>query len=149
MAIPVTGCEMLRITQCLDIRLTDGGGVVSLTHLQGFTPRNIIFLLLVLISVKRLSKPQGLVLLEGLGKLKKFNDLISNGTRDLWPCSIAPQPLRYRVSLDVIQYILKTGAEFVRKDCTTLTQLETYYWCLSSGNISFRFRTLTTRRVRP
>jgi hypothetical protein len=31
----------------------------------------------------RLSKPQGLVRLEGLDKLKKFNDLIGSRTRDL------------------------------------------------------------------
>jgi hypothetical protein len=36
-------------------------------------PRNItIFLFLVPISVKRVSEPQGLVQLEGLGKLKNF-----------------------------------------------------------------------------
>jgi hypothetical protein len=32
------------------------------------------------------------VRLEGLGQLKKFNDLIGNRTRDLLPRSIAPQP---------------------------------------------------------
>jgi hypothetical protein len=31
------------------------------------------------------------VRLEGLGKLKKFNDLIGNRTRDLPSCSIVPQ----------------------------------------------------------
>jgi hypothetical protein len=41
-------------------------------------PRNVIFLLLVLTSVKRLGKPQGLVQLEGLGKLKEFINLIDN-----------------------------------------------------------------------
>jgi hypothetical protein len=30
--------------------------------------------------------------LEGLGQLKKFNDLIGNQTRDLPDCSIVPQP---------------------------------------------------------
>jgi hypothetical protein len=34
--------------------------------------------------------------LEGLGKLKKINDLIGNLTRDLPVSSIAPQPLHYR-----------------------------------------------------
>jgi hypothetical protein len=45
--------------------------------------RNIIFLL---------SKPQGLVLLEGLGKLKKKKIIhfIGSRTRDLSGCSIAP-----------------------------------------------------------
>jgi hypothetical protein len=32
------------------------------------------------------------VLLEGFGKLKKFNNLIGNRTRDLAACSIVPQP---------------------------------------------------------
>jgi hypothetical protein len=32
-----------------------------------------------------------MVLLEELGKLKKFNDLIGNQTRDLPACSIVPQ----------------------------------------------------------
>jgi hypothetical protein len=30
--------------------------------------------------------------LEGLGQLKKSNDLLGNGTRDLPTCSIVPQP---------------------------------------------------------
>jgi hypothetical protein len=33
----------------------------------------------------------------GLGKLKKFNNLIGSGTLDLSACSVVPQPLRYRV----------------------------------------------------
>jgi hypothetical protein len=57
----------------LDNLLTDGGEVVSLTHRRrALLPINIIFLLLVLISV-RLSKPQGLVRPEGLGKLKTIH----------------------------------------------------------------------------
>jgi hypothetical protein len=39
-------------------------------------PRNIIFLFLVLISVKRLSEPQGLVRPEGLDVFKKLIHLI-------------------------------------------------------------------------
>jgi hypothetical protein len=46
------GCEMLRIPQCLDNRLTDGGKVVGLTHQPHFTPHKFFFLMfLVLISV--------------------------------------------------------------------------------------------------
>jgi hypothetical protein len=48
---------------------------------RALLPRNIIFLLLVLISVKRLSKPQGLVRPEGLGKLKKYIHLIGVSNR--------------------------------------------------------------------
>jgi hypothetical protein len=43
---------MLRIPHCLENRLTDGGRVVSLTTDRALLPRNIIFLLLVLISVR-------------------------------------------------------------------------------------------------
>jgi hypothetical protein len=56
-SIPVTGrgglqvCETLRIPHYLDIRLIDGGKVVSPTHRPRSTPRNIIFLLLVLIAL--------------------------------------------------------------------------------------------------
>jgi hypothetical protein len=35
--------------------------------------------------------------LEGLGVLTKFMHSIGSRTRDLPACSIAPQPLRYRV----------------------------------------------------
>jgi hypothetical protein len=49
-------------------------------------PWNIFLLFLVLISVR------GLVQLEGLGKLKIFNDLIGTQTCDLQASSIVPQP---------------------------------------------------------
>jgi hypothetical protein len=45
-----------------------------------------------------LSKPQGIVRLEGLDKFKKFNDLIGNRTLKLPACRAEPQPQRYRVS---------------------------------------------------
>jgi hypothetical protein len=57
-AIPVTdhvglwGYEVLRIPLSLDNRLTDGGEVVSPTHLPSSTPQKHIFLPLVLISVR-------------------------------------------------------------------------------------------------
>jgi hypothetical protein len=48
-AIPVTGrgglqgCKMLRITHCLDSRLTDGGEVVSFMHRPPSTPQKHYF----------------------------------------------------------------------------------------------------------
>jgi hypothetical protein len=51
----------------LDSRLTDGGKVAN----PLYSPETFFFfLLLVLISVERLSEPQGLVRPEGLGKLE-------------------------------------------------------------------------------
>jgi hypothetical protein len=47
--------------------------------------------------------------LEGLGKLKKFNDLIENRTHDLPACSIVPQlttlPRASHVCMYVCMYI--------------------------------------------
>jgi hypothetical protein len=76
-AIPVTGrgglqgCKISRISHWLDNRLTDGGKVVSPTHRQRSTPRIHYFSAFGTPFRQRLSKPQGLVRPEGLGKLKK------------------------------------------------------------------------------
>jgi hypothetical protein len=48
------GCEMLRIPQCPDSRLTDGGKVVSSTYRGALYSPETFFLLLVLISVRGL-----------------------------------------------------------------------------------------------
>jgi hypothetical protein len=53
-ALPVTGrgdiwgCEMLRIPQCLESRLTDCGEVFSLTHRPRFSSRKIFWYLFLL-----------------------------------------------------------------------------------------------------
>jgi hypothetical protein len=54
---------------------------------RALLPRNITFLLLVLISG---SKPQALVRPERLGKLKKLIHLTGSRTRDLTACSTVP-----------------------------------------------------------
>jgi hypothetical protein len=88
---------MFKIPHCLDNWLTDGGEVVSLTRRPRSTPqKHFFFLFLVLISVID-PRAQGLVWLEGLGKLKKFNDLIRTRICDIPACSIVPQPLHYHV----------------------------------------------------
>jgi hypothetical protein len=69
---------MLRITHCLDNQLTDGGKVVSPTHRPHFAPqKHHYFYVSGTNFCSRLSKLQGLVRLEGLGKLKKIT---SSGT---------------------------------------------------------------------
>jgi hypothetical protein len=61
---------MLRISHYLDSRLTDGGKVVSLTYRPPSTPQKH-FSAPGTHFCYRLSKPQGLVRLEGLGKMKE------------------------------------------------------------------------------
>jgi hypothetical protein len=62
---------MLRIPQYVDNRLTDGSKVVSPTHRPRSTPQKHFSASGTHFSW-RLSKPQGLVRLEGLGKLENF-----------------------------------------------------------------------------
>jgi hypothetical protein len=47
---------------------------------------------LVLISVKRLSRPHGHSVAGRIKLIKKFNDLIGDRTRNLPACNIVPQP---------------------------------------------------------
>jgi hypothetical protein len=63
---------MLKSPHSLDNQLTDGGKVVSPTHRQRFTLQKHYFSVSGTHFCYRMSKPQGLVLLEGLGKLKKL-----------------------------------------------------------------------------
>ena len=54
-----------------------------------YTPKEI---LLVLISVKRLSRPQGYSSAGRIMSMKIFNDTIGNRTRDLPACIAVSQP---------------------------------------------------------
>jgi hypothetical protein len=62
---------MLRIAHSLDTRLTNGGKVVSLTLRPRSTPQKHYFSGSDTHFCYRLSKPQGLVRPQGLGKLKR------------------------------------------------------------------------------
>jgi hypothetical protein len=58
---------------------------------------------------------------EGFGKLKKFNDLIGNQTRDVPVCSIAPQPLRYSVPpfcVPFLHYVSLVYSEWIGTNCS-------------------------------
>jgi hypothetical protein len=74
---------MLRISHSIDSRLTDGGEVVSLTHLSRSIAQKHYFSASGTHFCYRLSKPHGLVRLEVLGKLKKVIHLIGSRTHDL------------------------------------------------------------------
>jgi hypothetical protein len=63
---------MLRIPHRLDNRLTEGGKVVSYTHRPHSTPQKNYSSDSGTHFCQRLSNLQGLVLPEGLGKLKKI-----------------------------------------------------------------------------
>jgi hypothetical protein len=65
------GCEMLRIPHCIDNRLTDDGKVVSPMHPPPSTPQKHYFSAPGTRFCYRLSKPQGLVRPERLGKLEE------------------------------------------------------------------------------
>jgi hypothetical protein len=77
----VHGCEMSRISHCLDNRLTDGGNVVSLMRRQRSTPEKHYFSASGTHLCYRPSKPESLVRPEGIGTLKIFDYLIGTRSR--------------------------------------------------------------------
>jgi hypothetical protein len=79
----------MRIKHWLYSRLIDGGKVVIPTHRPRSTPHKHYFSASGVHLCQRLSKPQGLVRLEGLDKLKKFIHLIQSQALDLPACSSA------------------------------------------------------------
>jgi hypothetical protein len=62
---------MLRIPHYINNRLTDGGEAASVRRRRHF-PETFLFLLLVLIPVRRSVNPRVIIRLEELGKLKKL-----------------------------------------------------------------------------
>jgi hypothetical protein len=81
---------MLMTPHFLDHRMTDGGQVVSLTHRRHLVTKIFIFQFMVLIFVKW-SKPQVLVRLQGLRKLKKFIHFMGSQTCELITDKVIPQ----------------------------------------------------------
>jgi hypothetical protein len=76
------------IPHCLDNQITDGGEVVSLTHRPCYTSqKHHFFSVSGTYFCQMLSKPYGLVQLEGLDTLKKLNDFIGSRTRGFPACS--------------------------------------------------------------
>jgi hypothetical protein len=74
----------------------------------------------------RQSKPQGVVRLKGVSKLIKIIRFIGYRTRDLLPCSVVPQPLRYRVSLQLLYIITAGRPECKTEDAIHLQGLQSY-----------------------
>jgi hypothetical protein len=68
----------------------DGGKVVSPTYQLRSTPQKHYFSASGTHFCLGLSKPQGLVQLEGLGKLTKIIHVTGSPTRDLPACIIVP-----------------------------------------------------------
>jgi hypothetical protein len=134
-AILVTGRggQQSRNPHYLDCWLTYGGEVVSLTHLPRPTPQRHSFTFLFGTHFcQRLSKSQGLVQPNLLGKFIKLIYLIGSETRDFLTYSVVPQSLFYRVPQSckavAIMRLLPLdhfGWEITRKifACTGLTLL--------------------------
>jgi hypothetical protein len=81
------GCPEVEDPAFSDIRLIDGGKVVSPMRWPLFPPGRFV----VLISVRSWANPRAVVQLEGLGKLKKSTSSRTQ-TGNLPACSIIPQP---------------------------------------------------------
>jgi hypothetical protein len=96
---------MLGIPHCLDSRLTGGCKVVSPRLRTRSTPQKQ-FSASGTLFCYRLSKPQGLVRPQGLGKFKKFIHLIASRTLDHLAGNKEPQPLRYRMLTELYSEIL-------------------------------------------
>jgi hypothetical protein len=69
---------MLRIPHCLDNRLTDGGKVVSPTHLPHTTPQKHYLSVSGTNFCYKLTNPQGLMRPEGLDTFKNSVHRVSN-----------------------------------------------------------------------
>jgi hypothetical protein len=93
---------MLRIQHYLGTRVIDGGKILSVTCSLRSTLQTHYFTASGTHLYYRLNKLQGLVRLEGLGKLKQLFYLIGLRTHDVSVCSIVPQPTRYSDSQEIL-----------------------------------------------
>jgi hypothetical protein len=92
----------LRIPHCLCNQLTDGSEAVSLTCQRHSTTQKSSFSVSDTHFCYSWSKPQGLVWLKVLGKLKQFNDLIRFQTGKFLACRIVPQPTTLQNTDDIL-----------------------------------------------
>jgi hypothetical protein len=113
------------VSHFLDNRLTNGGK--ALRAGSPLPPGRF----LVFISVRVSVDPRAIMLLEGLGKLIRSNDLIGNRTRDLPACSICLNQLRCRVpphhSMDGENHVLNS---YCPNDTSFLVLYVTLCWCV-------------------
>jgi hypothetical protein len=100
---------------------------------------------LVLLSVKRLSRPQGHSAAGRIMSVKNYSDTIGNRSRDLPVCSAVPQPPRHRVPPESIKvhekirmpYRIPFGSQStaVYTKCYTIYKIELYVlynlYCIS------------------
>jgi hypothetical protein len=87
---------------------------------RALLPRNIIFLLLILVSVRGLVNLGGLVWLEGLSKLKKI-DLTGSRTNDLPACSKTIIEIHCIFYTELTIYMLHHGTQ---RNCHMITLFE-------------------------
>jgi hypothetical protein len=90
-AIPVTGrggCEMSKLPHFLDIVSQMAARLSALRSGRSLPPG----IFLIFISLRGVVDPGAVVRLEGLGQLKKSNNLNGNRTHNLPACTIVPQP---------------------------------------------------------
>jgi hypothetical protein len=83
---------------------------------------------LVLIFVRGRVNSRVMVRLEGLGKLKRFNDLIGNRTHNIRACSIVPQPSTLPRATCKQEYYIKLIIIVFRLYIDTLCIFRSYRW---------------------